>query len=48
MVRSVNQSILDSLAKAEKDNKGKKVKEAPRPYTEEGDFVFFKFLFRFP
>ena len=42
MVRSVNQSILDSLAKAEKDNKGKKVKEAPKPYTEEGDFVFFK------
>ena len=42
MVRSVNQSILDSLAKAEKDNKGKKVKEAPKPYTEEGDYVFFK------
>ena len=43
MVRSVNQSILDSLAKAEKDNKGKKVKEAPKPYTEEGDYVFFKY-----
>ena len=43
MVRSVNKSILDSLAKAEKDNKGKKIKEAPKPYTEEGEFVFFKF-----
>ena len=43
MVQGVNQAILDSLAKAEKDTKGKKVKEAPKPYTEEGDFVFFKF-----
>ena len=43
MVKSVDQAIVDSLAKAEKDNKGKKVKEAPKPYTEEGDYVFFKY-----
>ena len=28
MVKSVDQAIVDSLAKAEKDNKGEKIKEA--------------------
>ena len=43
MVKQIDQAIVDSLAKAEKDTKGKKVKDAPKPYTEESDFVFFKF-----
>jgi len=43
MVKQIDQAIVDSLAKAEKETKGKKVKEAPKPYTEESNFVFFKF-----
>jgi len=43
MVKNIDQAIVDSLAKAEKEAKGKKVKEAPKPYTEESNFVFFKF-----
>ena len=43
MVKLFDQALDDSLAKAEEKVKGKKVKEAPRPYTTEGDHVFFKF-----
>ena len=43
MVKETDQAIEDSLAKAEKDNKGKKVKSAPKPYTEESGHIFFKF-----
>ncbi len=43
MVKEIEKSIEDSLAKAEKDNKGKSVKSAPKPYKEESDHVFFKF-----
>ena len=43
MVKGIDQNIEDSLAKAEKDNKGKKVKTAPKPYTEESGNIFFKF-----
>ena len=43
MVKLFDQALDDSLAKAEEKVKGKKVKEAPRPYTTEGDNVFFKF-----
>jgi len=43
MVKETDQAIEDSLAKAEKDNKGKKVKSAPKPYKEESGNVFFKF-----
>ena len=43
MVQETEQAIEDSLAKAEKDNKGKKVKSAPKPYKEESGNVFFKF-----
>ena len=43
MVKEIDQAIEDSLAKAEKDNKGKKIKSAPKPYKEESNNVFFKF-----
>ena len=43
MVKETEQAIEDSLAKPEKDNKGKKVKSAPKPYKEESGNVFFKF-----
>ena len=43
MVKLFDQALDDSLAKAEEKVKGKKVKEAPKPYTTEGDNVFFKF-----
>ena len=43
MVKDIDQAIEDSLAKAEKDNKGKKVKSAPKPFKEESGNVFFKF-----
>ena len=43
MVKEIEKSIEDSLAKAEKENKGKSVKSAPKPYKEESDHVFFKF-----
>ena len=43
MVKQFDQALDDSLAEAEKKAKGKKVKEAPKPYTAEGDNVFFKF-----
>ena len=32
MVKDIDQAIEDSLAKAQKDNKGKTVKSAPKPY----------------
>ena len=43
MVKVLDQALVDSLADAEKKNKGKQVKEAPKPYTVEGDNVFFKY-----
>ena len=43
MVKDINQAIEDSLAKAQKDNKGKTVKSAPKPFKEESGNVFFKF-----
>jgi len=43
MVKIIDQACEDSLAKAEKENKGKKVKVAPKPYKEESGFVFFKY-----
>ena len=46
MVKLFDQAIEDSLATAEKEAKGKKVKPAPRPYKTEGDNVFFKFKMR--
>jgi len=43
MLGEYKQAIDDSLIKAEKENKGKTIKSAPIPYTEEGDYVFFKY-----
>jgi len=43
MLGEYKQAIDDSLIKAEKENKGKKIESAPIPYTEEGDYVFFKY-----
>jgi len=43
MVKDIDQAIEDSLAKAQKDNKGKTVKTAPKPFKEESGNVFFKF-----
>ncbi len=42
MMNSIDKAIESSIADAEKES-GKKVKTAPRPYTIEGDNVFFKF-----
>ena len=46
MVKLFDQACEDSLASAEKEAKGKKIKSAPRPYKLEGDNVFFKFKMR--
>ena len=46
MVKLFNQTIEDSLATAEKEAKGKKVKPAPKPYKIEDNNVFFKFKMR--
>jgi len=43
MLGEYKQAIDDSLIKAEKENKGKTIQSAPIPYTEEGDYVFFKY-----
>ena len=46
MVKLFDQACEDSLASAEKEAKGKKIKSAPIPYKLEGDHVFFKFKMR--
>ena len=46
MVKLIDQACEDSLATAEKEAKGKKIKSAPRPYKIEGDNVFFKYKMR--
>ena len=46
MVKLFDQACEDSLATAEKEAKGKKIKAAPKPYKLEGDNVFFKFKMR--
>ena len=44
MVKLFDQACEDSLASAEKEAKGKKIKPAAtKPYKLEGDNVFFKF-----
>tara|TARA_B110000977_G_scaffold25830_1_gene31934 strand:+ start:10412 stop:11005 length:594 start_codon:yes stop_codon:yes gene_type:complete len=43
MLEIFKQAEKDSLTKAIFENKGKQLKQAPSPYTEEGDFVMFKF-----
>ena len=43
MLKSYDKAIEDSLKLAEQSHKGKGIKNAPKPYTEENDFVFFKY-----
>ena len=43
MLKLYNKAIEDSLKLAEQNQKGKGIKNAPKPFTEEDNFVFFKF-----
>ena len=43
MLKLYTSALDDSLKLAEQNHKGKGIKKAPKPYTEEGDYVFFKF-----
>ena len=43
MLKLYNSAIDDSLKLASDSHKGKGIKNAPKPYTEENDYVFFKF-----
>ena len=43
MVTLIDKELEASTAKAEKENKGKKIKQAPKPYKIEDGFAFFKF-----
>tara|TARA_B100001057_G_scaffold368213_1_gene371676 strand:+ start:190 stop:774 length:585 start_codon:yes stop_codon:yes gene_type:complete len=43
MLKLYTKAIDDSLKLASDSHKGKGIKNAPRPYTEENDYVFFKF-----
>ncbi len=43
MLKIYNSAIEDALKLAEQNHKGKGIKNAPKPFTEENDFVFFKF-----
>ena len=43
MLKLYNSAIEDALKLAEQNHKGKGIKNAPKPFTEENDFVFFKF-----
>ena len=42
MLKLYNKAIEDSLKLAEQNHKGKCIKNAPKPFTEEDNFVFFK------
>tara|TARA_A100001015_G_C14933164_1_gene689308 strand:- start:235 stop:819 length:585 start_codon:yes stop_codon:yes gene_type:complete len=43
MLKLYTKAIDDSLKLASDNHKGKGIKNAPQPYTEENDFVFFKY-----
>ena len=43
MLKLYTKAIDDSLKLAEQNHKGKGIKNAPKPFTEEDNFVFFKF-----
>ena len=43
MLKLYNSAIEDALKLAEQNHKGKGIKNAPKPFTEEDNFVFFKF-----
>ena len=43
MLKLYNSAIEDALKLAEQNHKGKGIKNAPKPFSEEDKFVFFKF-----
>ena len=43
MLKLYTKAIDDSLKLAEQNQKGKGIKNAPKPFTEEDNYVFFKF-----
>ena len=43
MLKLYNSAIEDALKFAEQNHKGKGIKNAPKPFTEEDNIVFFKF-----
>ncbi len=43
MLKLYNSALEDALKLAEQNHKGKGIKNAPKPFTEEDKFVFFKF-----
>ena len=43
MLKLYNSAIEDALKLAEQNHKGKGIKNAPKPFTEEDKFVFFRF-----
>ena len=43
MLKLYNSAIEDALKLAEQNHKGKGIKNAPKPFTEEDNYVFFKF-----
>ena len=43
MLKLYNSAIEDALKLAEQNHKGKGIKNAPKPFTEEDGFVFFKY-----
>jgi hypothetical protein len=43
MVTLIDKELEASIAEAEKENKGKKIKQAPKPYKLEDGFAHFKF-----
>ena len=43
MVTLIDKELDASMAEAEKENKGKKIKQAPKPYKIEDGDAFFKF-----
>lgn len=43
MVTLIDKKLDEAIAEAEKDNKGKKIKQAPKPYKLEDGHYIFKF-----
>jgi len=43
MIEAFDNAIEKSISEAKEKNKGKQIKSAPKPYTDEGENVLFKF-----
>ena len=43
MVTLIDKKLNEAIAEAEKENKGKKIKQAPKPYKLEDGYYHFKF-----